>query len=122
MVLSLISALVEKRTKDCFGKLIDGKATALNNLKDAMYRPAAYFTHMALSLLPVMAVSYMFQFLDKSALSFTAILGLRDDLHLTSQEFSWVSAIYYFGYLVATAPASLVMMRWRVGNTIGSAM
>ncbi|KAG8405861.1 hypothetical protein J3459_020912 [Metarhizium acridum] len=49
-------------------------------------------------LLPVMAFSYLFQFLDKSALGFTAIMGLRTDLRLTGEGYSWSSGIYYFGY------------------------
>lgn len=67
-----------------------------------------------------MAVSYMFQFLDKAALSFTAILGLIEDLKLTGEDYSWATAIYYFGYLLATFPAGWVMVRWRVGKLIGT--
>ncbi|OAQ60043.1 major facilitator superfamily transporter [Pochonia chlamydosporia 170] len=69
-------------------------------------------------LLPVMAFSYLFQFLDKSALGFTAIMGIRTDLHLTGKEYSWSSGIYYFGYLVASYPAAMLMVRWKVGKVI----
>ncbi|CAM1508829.1 Fc.00g025680.m01.CDS01 [Cosmosporella sp. VM-42] len=69
-------------------------------------------------LLPIMAISYLFQFLDKSALSFTAIMGLRVDLKLTGSEYSWASSVYYFGYLIASYPAGLVMVRFPVGKTI----
>ncbi|KAH7137531.1 vitamin H transporter [Dactylonectria estremocensis] len=69
-------------------------------------------------LLPIMAVSYMFQYLDKTALSFTAIMGLRDDLHLSGSNFSWASSMYYFGYLVASYPVGMLMVRWQVGKTI----
>ncbi|KAG5815079.1 hypothetical protein H9Q74_010630 [Fusarium xylarioides] len=51
-----------------------------------------------LRLPPIMAFAYLFQFLDKTALSYTAILGLREDLHLKGEEYGWASAIYYFGY------------------------
>ncbi|KAH7007742.1 major facilitator superfamily domain-containing protein, partial [Ilyonectria destructans] len=73
---------------------------------------------MDMCLLPIMAVSYMFQYLDKTALSFTAIMGLRDDLHLSGSDFSWASSIYYFGYLVASYPVGMLMVRWKVGKTI----
>ncbi|KJZ75222.1 hypothetical protein HIM_05416 [Hirsutella minnesotensis 3608] len=69
-------------------------------------------------LLPVMALSYMFQFLDKSALAFTAIMDLPKDLHLAGTDFSWASGIYYIGYLVASYPAGVLMVRWRVAKTI----
>lgn len=63
------------------------------------------------SLLPVMALSYAFQYLDKSALASTAILGLREDLKLTGDEYSWASGIYYFGYLIASYPAGVLMVK-----------
>lgn len=69
-----------------------------------------------------MALSYLFQFLDKSAIGFTAILGLREDLHLSGEDFSWASGIYYFGYLIASYPAGVLMVRWRVGKTIAAAV
>ncbi|KAL4973529.1 major facilitator superfamily domain-containing protein [Aspergillus desertorum] len=71
-----------------------------------------------LYLLPIMAVSYMFQFLDKSAMSFTAILGLEEDLHLKGNDYSWASSIYYFGYLAASYPAAVLLLRFPVGKMI----
>ncbi|PNY23480.1 transporter [Tolypocladium capitatum] len=73
-------------------------------------------------LLPVMAFSYLFQYLDKSAMGFTAILGLLEDLHLTGRDFSWAGGVYYFGYLIASYPAGVLMVRWRVGRTIAVAV
>ncbi|KAF5228937.1 hypothetical protein FAUST_10736 [Fusarium austroamericanum] len=58
-----------------------------------------------------MALSYAFQYLDKSALASTAILGLREDLKLTGDEYSWASGIYYFGYLTASYPAGVLMVK-----------
>ncbi|KAF5593553.1 major facilitator superfamily transporter [Fusarium subglutinans] len=69
-------------------------------------------------LLPVMALSYAFQYLDKSALASTAILGLRTDLKLTGNKYSWASSICYFGYLIASYPAGLMMVKWKVGKSI----
>ena len=69
-----------------------------------------------------MAISYMFQFLDKSALGFTAIMGLRDDLSLSGHDFSWASSVYYFGYLVASYPAGMIMVRWPVAKTIAASV
>ncbi|RAK92523.1 vitamin H transporter [Aspergillus costaricaensis CBS 115574] len=69
-------------------------------------------------LLPLMSISYMLQFLDKQALSFTSILDLPGDLQLSGDEFAWASGIYYFGYMVAACPAAMLMVRWHVGKTI----
>ncbi|RDA95285.1 hypothetical protein CP533_3452 [Ophiocordyceps camponoti-saundersi (nom. inval.)] len=71
-----------------------------------------------LCLMPIMAVTYMFHFLDKSALGFTAIMGLREDLYLSGKDFSWASGVYYAGYLLSVYPLGIVMVRWKVGKTI----
>ncbi|RBQ75464.1 hypothetical protein FVER14953_12991 [Fusarium verticillioides] len=76
-----------------------------------------------LHLLPIMAFAYLFQFLDKTALSYTAILGLREDLHLKGEEYGWASAIYYFGYLVATYPiAGVLLVRYPIAKVIAITM
>lgn len=63
-------------------------------------------------------MTYLFQFLDKAALGYTAILGLNTDLSLTGQDFSWASAIYYIGYLVASYPAGWLIVRYPVAKVI----
>ncbi|KAI1343868.1 major facilitator superfamily domain-containing protein [Xylariaceae sp. FL0016] len=69
-------------------------------------------------LLTVLAVSYMFQLLDKSALNYTSILSLRTDLHLTGVEFSWASSIYYVGYLIGSPAASRIIVKFDVGKVL----
>lgn len=69
-----------------------------------------------------MAMSYLFQFLDKAALSYTAILGLKKDLSLTGSQYSWASGIYYFGYLAASYPAGMLMVRFPVGKLIAASV
>lgn len=63
-------------------------------------------------------MTYLFQFLDKAALGYTAILGLNTDLNLVGQDFSWASAIYYIGYLVASYPAGWLIVRYPVAKVI----
>ncbi|KAJ3544171.1 hypothetical protein NM208_g3199 [Fusarium decemcellulare] len=74
-------------------------------------------------LLPVMASAYVFQFLDKTALSYSAILGLQQDLHLVGKDYSWSSAIYYFGYMIATYPvAGVLLVRLPVAKVLSASM
>lgn len=72
--------------------------------------------------MPILAVSYMFQYLDKSALSLTAILGLREDLGVSGSQYSWANSVYYFGYLIASYPAAALMVRLPTGKTIAASM
>ncbi|KAM5350021.1 hypothetical protein ACJ41O_006526 [Fusarium nematophilum] len=74
-------------------------------------------------LLPVMATAYLFQFLDKSCLSYAAILGIQEDLRLVGNDYSWSSAIYYFGYLAATYPISgFLLVRLPVAKVLTVSM
>lgn len=50
-------------------------------------------------ILPIMVVAYMMAFIDKQTLSYTSLMGLIQDLHLTGNQYSWSSGIFYFGYL-----------------------
>lgn len=49
------------------------------------------------------------QYVDKTTLSYAAIFGIKDDLHLQGTEYSWLSSIFYFGWLVWAIPSNLLM-------------
>ena len=54
-----------------------------------------------------MCFTYSLQYYDKALLSQAAIFGLRKDLDLeTGLRFSWVSLIFYFGYIIGCYPVS----------------
>lgn len=46
-----------------------------------------------------MVFAYLLAFLDKQTLSYSALMGIREDLHLVGTQYSWSSGIFYFGYL-----------------------
>ncbi|GKZ61694.1 hypothetical protein AnigIFM49718_008420 [Aspergillus niger] len=48
-------------------------------------------------LIPLMGVCYMMQYMDKLALSQATLFNLRQDLNLKGQEYTWTSAVFYFG-------------------------
>jgi len=75
-----------------------------------------------ISLLPILLVSYLAQYLDKSAMSYSAILGLRKDLHLVGQDYSWASAVFYFGYLASAYPVSYLLVRLPIGKFMSGSM
>lgn len=50
-------------------------------------------------ILPYLAVCYAFFYIDKTTLSYAAIFGIRDDLNLVGTQYSWLSSIFYFGFL-----------------------
>lgn len=60
-----------------------------------------------LMILPYLAVCYAFFYIDKTTLSYAAIFGIRDDLKLVGTQYSWLSSIFYFGFLAWACMSSL---------------
>ncbi|KAB8071207.1 major facilitator superfamily domain-containing protein [Aspergillus leporis] len=53
-------------------------------------------------------------------LSTAAVYGMRTDLNLEGQQYSWTSSIFYFGYLIWQYPNSIFMQKLQIGKWIGS--
>ncbi|KAJ5354902.1 hypothetical protein N7541_005946 [Penicillium brevicompactum] len=71
-----------------------------------------------LVLIPLMGVAYFLQFLDKLALSQATLFNLRQDLNMHGNEYSWASAIFYFGYFAWSWPSSYIIVRLPIGKYI----
>ena len=52
-----------------------------------------------LTIAPLLAAVYFLQFLDKTTLSYTAVMGIRTDTHLAGQDYSNLSMLFYIGTL-----------------------
>ncbi|KAK7047621.1 hypothetical protein VNI00_006389 [Paramarasmius palmivorus] len=63
------------------------------------------------TVLPSLAVCYAFYYIDKTTLSYAAIFGIREDLKLSGTEYSWLSSVFYFGWLVWAIPSNLLMQQ-----------
>jgi hypothetical protein len=52
-------------------------------------------------LMPLLCWVYLIQFADKTSLNYASLMGIREDTHLApnSQQYSWVSSIFYAGYI-----------------------
>ncbi|KAJ5935055.1 hypothetical protein N7466_004602 [Penicillium verhagenii] len=72
-----------------------------------------------LMILPFLSVCYAFYYIDKTTLSYAAIFGIKDDLNLTGTEYSWLSSVFYFGFLVWSLPTNLLMQRFPIGKYLG---
>jgi hypothetical protein len=73
-----------------------------------------------LMILPYLAVCYAFFYIDKTTLSYAAIFGIRDDLKIHGQQYSWLSSIFYFGFLVWALPTNFLMQRFPIGKYLGA--
>lgn len=52
-----------------------------------------------LCMFPLMCLIYAVQYMDKVATGSAAIMGLRDDLKMHGDQYSWVGSSFYFGFL-----------------------
>ncbi|CAD1808863.1 putative transporter [Candida parapsilosis] len=71
-------------------------------------------------LLPVMCLLYCFQFMDKLSTSYSAILGLREELGMVGNMYGWTSTCFYIGYLAFEFPASLILQRFPVVKAVST--
>ncbi|KAJ5646848.1 Major facilitator superfamily domaingeneral substrate transporter [Penicillium lividum] len=67
-------------------------------------------------LLPILCITFGLQYLDKVTTSYAAVYGMRTDLGLVGQKYSWATSLFYFGYLVAQAPSSYLLTKFLIGK------
>ncbi|PIL25692.1 MFS general substrate transporter [Ganoderma sinense ZZ0214-1] len=67
-------------------------------------------------ILPLMCILYWIQFMDKTTLGSSAILGIRTATHLTTNQYNWLGTIFYLSYLVFEYPQNLALQRFPVGK------
>ncbi|OJT11345.1 hypothetical protein TRAPUB_12145 [Trametes pubescens] len=67
-------------------------------------------------ILPLMCILYWIQFMDKTTLGSSAILGIRESTHLTTNQYNWLGTIFYLSYLVFEYPQNLALQRFPVGK------
>ena len=72
------------------------------------------------NLIPMLLFTYMLNFMDKSILANAAVFGLVKDTHLVGNEYSWVSSVFYFGYLFWEYPTSYLLQKLPTGKYVGA--
>ena len=73
-----------------------------------------------LTLVPLLASVYFLQFLDKTTLSYTAVMGIRTNTHLVGQDYSNLSMLFYIGFLAAEVPTQYLAQHIsRLGRYLG---
>ncbi|KAK8844791.1 hypothetical protein IAR55_006641 [Kwoniella newhampshirensis] len=76
-------------------------------------------------LLPIMLITYGLQYYDKAVLGTAAVYGIIKDLHLSqtingvtyTTRYSTATAAFYYGYIVAVLPMSLIFARLPLAKT-----
>ncbi|WWC95911.1 hypothetical protein V866_002778 [Kwoniella sp. B9012] len=67
-------------------------------------------------VLPLVTMSLMMGGIDKVILGTSASFGLRTDLHLVGQQYSWSSSIIFFGSILTVFPQSWLIQKLPTGK------
>ncbi|KAI1503747.1 major facilitator superfamily transporter [Biscogniauxia marginata] len=73
-----------------------------------------------LVVLPLLAGTYVLQYIDKQALSYAAVFDLFSDTKITQTQYSWFASMFYIAYLVAEYPWSFLAQRTLMAKVISS--
>ncbi|KAJ6124208.1 hypothetical protein N7471_011525 [Penicillium samsonianum] len=115
-------------TADCKGELkqtqdLDVGATILNgtidNLEVDSGEARSVLRKIDMFLLPILAFTYMIQFLDKSCVSYAALWGMVEDAHLVNDQYSWLTTIFYLGYMAGEFPINMLFQKFDIAKTCG---
>ncbi|KAJ8654655.1 hypothetical protein O0I10_009706 [Lichtheimia ornata] len=68
---------------------------------------------------PFVCVVLYIQFIDKSTLNFSAVLGLYEDTGIDGSQFSWLGSIFYVGYLAFQLPNQYLIQRLPTSKYLG---
>ncbi|KAF8212762.1 MFS general substrate transporter [Mycena galopus ATCC 62051] len=67
-------------------------------------------------ILPLMCILYWMQFMDKTTLGSSAILGILKATNLTTNQYNWLGTIFYLSYLAFEFPQNLALQRFPVAK------
>ncbi|KAL4799036.1 major facilitator superfamily domain-containing protein [Aspergillus venezuelensis] len=73
-------------------------------------------------VMPIIYLTYCVQFLDKLSLNYASAYTLIPDLGLEGQRYSWVAAIFNFGYLTFAIPSALLIQRLPLAKYMGTVL
>ncbi|KAJ5154430.1 Major facilitator superfamily domain general substrate transporter [Penicillium coprophilum] len=91
---------------------------AIQILLDDEPRNNALVRKVDLVLLPLLSGTYMLQYIDKSALAYSAVFDLLPSTHMSSDQYSWLASIFYFAYLIAEYPWSILAQKTKLAKVV----
>lgn len=69
-------------------------------------------------IVPILFVIYLLQYLDKNGINYASVYGLEKGTRLSGQDYSWLSSIFYFGYLISQYPSGYILQRLPLGKVL----
>ncbi|KAH8625013.1 MFS general substrate transporter [Alternaria alternata] len=69
-------------------------------------------------LLPLLCGTYFLQYIDKQAISYSAVFDLFETTGITGDQYSWLASIFYFAYLFAEWPSAYLAQHFPTGRVV----
>ncbi|QEU60787.1 hypothetical protein KDRO_D04820 [Kluyveromyces lactis] len=102
-----------------------GKLLVLGEAADEAMEFAKHHEHIELSaeedrrvkrkidmiVMPLFSFLYMIQFMDKTCISFAAVMGIQTDYKMVDTMYSWTTSCFYLGYLFASPFAAVALQK-----------
>lgn len=73
-----------------------------------------------LVVLPLLAGTYVLQYIDKQAMSYAAVFDLLSGTGITLDQYGWFTSIFYFAYLAFEYPWMWLVQKTRMGKVVGA--
>ncbi|KAI9479530.1 major facilitator superfamily domain-containing protein [Zychaea mexicana] len=71
---------------------------------------------------PYICVICFLQYLDKTILNTSSVMGLFEDTKITGNQFGWLGSIYYLGYLSLQFPNQYLLQKIPISKYLGTAL
>lgn len=71
-------------------------------------------------VMPFVAVINFLQFFDKSALNYAVAMGIKADLNIVGDQFSWLGSIFYLGFLLFQVPSTFFIQKFPLSKYVGT--
>jgi hypothetical protein len=69
-------------------------------------------------LLPLLCGTFFLQYIDKQAISYSAVFDLFETTGITGDQYSWLASIFYFAYLFAEWPSAYLAQHFPTGRVV----
>lgn len=69
-------------------------------------------------LLPLLCGTFFLQYIDKQAISYSAVFDLFKTTGITGGQYSWLGSIFYFAYLFSEWPSAYLAQHFPTGRVV----
>ncbi|CAD0029856.1 unnamed protein product [Aureobasidium pullulans] len=69
-----------------------------------------------LHIMPLICIVYFLQYLDKIAISYASVTGIKTSANLRGTQFNWIASIFFFGQLLFEFPTIRLIQLFPLAN------